>query len=95
MRATASVADLHALALGQLRRDEFASAALTLRRLLMTIGPRHESRAGVLVTLAFAHLMAGDADEAARVARAAMTLDPTNGHARDQLRRAELARNAS
>jgi len=86
---------LHALALDHLRRDEFAAAALVIRRLLLVLPPDHESRAAMLVTLAFAHLEAGDVEEAERVARHAIALDPKSALAAQQLRRAERAREAS
>ena len=90
-----SVGALHELALGQLRDDEFVEAARTIRKLLLLLPHDHESRASLLTVLAFAHLGAGEVDEAHRVARHATTLDPTNMLAWQQVRRAERSLKAS
>jgi Flp pilus assembly protein TadD len=90
-----SASALHALALTQLRNDEFVQAARTIRKLLLVLPPNHSSRPSMLTVLAFAHLEAGEVDEAQRVARHATTLDPENVLAWQQVRRAEEALKAS
>jgi Flp pilus assembly protein TadD len=90
-----SISALHALALEQLRSDDFSLAAKTIRRMLILLPPAHESRASLLITLAFAHFEAGDVEEAHRVATHATKLDPKNALAWQQVQRAERARKAS